>query len=418
MAVCPNRHENSDTLVVCAKCGLPLVNVEERFRVLTRAMADRSALARPKASVVIAGVGPFGASVVSSLRKRAVQQPSGEYVLVDVSTSGHVSRGDSEPLFSLQIGNGGSAVSSFCGQCEKVAQSEASLSFLIGNAGIREKDENQAMVAVLSLGEGAGSGIAPVFFERSYALNAAASSFAVATLPAVGDSLHNYINAYYGVSRLLSLQQNRGVDSLILLQHDRLKKARGVGPVGEELKMESFLEGLLSLLAITMSPPRAAKFAGLSRWLRTPLLVPCLALGHSLEIFGSLRHILQSSIAYPLCEISPDDVVVSDILLRIPRQLADSLTEAMLSEEISSFNRRYFPNLKASLFEAAYLDQAHDRIDACVLLGSAKATAPISYVKRTYEEFRKSISSPEQWRAYGLDEASVEAAERTMAALQ
>ncbi len=417
MTLCPNRHQNSDTLAVCSTCGLPLVDVKEGFSFLSQAMAARSVLARPKPQVVAAGIGPFGAKVVNSLRRRSAKNSKAAYVVLDMAGNENGDTWDSEPFFSLRVGSAAAGSSVFCGRCEQIAEEDASISYLVNNAGLREIDEQQAIVVALSLGEAAGSGIAPVFLKRSYALNPGSSAFAVAMLPATQDSVHAHINAFYGISRLIGSTQDRGVDSVIALHHDRLKKVRGVGPVGEELKMETLVEGLLGLLGITLSPPNASKFAGMSRWMRTPVLVPCLALGHSLEIFGSLRNMLESSIAYPLCAISQDDVVVSEVLLKIPRQLAASFPEAVLADDIASFNRHHFRNMKASLFQASYAEQEHDRIDVCILLGSRNLALGFADTTNAFASFRKTVTDPGQWHEYGLDDRRIAGAERTMAAL-
>jgi hypothetical protein len=417
MASCPNRHENSGTLGVCSTCGLPLVDVQEGFDFLTRAMAARSVLARSKAQMIVAGVGPFGARIVTSLRRKPAKDPQTAHVTLDMPGSENNDAADSEPFFSLRVGGPVAGSSVFCGRCEEIAEGDTSVSSLASNAGIREVDENQAIVLALSLGEGPGSGVAPVFLKRSYSFNPRSSAFAVAVLPATNDSLHSHINAFYGLSRLVGSTHDRGVDAVIALDYDRLRKVRGVGLVGEELKMETLVESLTALLAITLSPPNASRFASMSRWMRTPLLVPCLGLGHSLEIFGSLDHILESCIAYPLCSISPDDVIVSEVLLKIPRQLAGSFPEAMLAEDIASFNQHHFRNVKASLFKASFVEQEHDRIDACILLGAKDLTNALANTTSAFQEFRDGVTDPEQWHVYGLDEGRIAAAERTMAAL-
>src|SRR5512139_3108014 len=157
MALCPNRHENSETLAVCSTCGLPLVDVQEGFDFLTRAMAARSVLARPKAQMIVAGVGSFGTKIVASLRRKPMKDLKAEYVTLDMPGSEQSDAADSEPFFSLRVGGGAAGSSVFCGRCEEIAQGDTSVSYLASNAGIREVDENQAIVVALSLGEGPGS---------------------------------------------------------------------------------------------------------------------------------------------------------------------------------------------------------------------------------------------------------------------
>jgi hypothetical protein len=416
MVLCPNRHENSDTVSVCGSCGLPLVAVEREFARIVAALSSRSVLARPKAHTFLAGIGPVGSAAVKVLVPKLGENiPRLACLTLNAVGVGEGQSGSSVPVFSLSIGRDVPGAALFCGRMESLAEGDYSIGPLVRNAGLREEDENQAVMTVLALGEGEASGIAPVFLRHARSGNPGCSSFVLAVLPAIDDSVHAHINAYYGLSRILSPGGTSLVDGVIIMQRDRLKKVRGVGQTGEELGAEGLIEGLFGLMGNTLGAPHGARFAALNRWMHTPVLVPCLALGRSLEIFGSMRNVLESSIAYPLSPITEDDVTVAELLLRIPERLARSFPEDVLAEDLAAFNRRHFPGIKSALFQVSYSDQRHDRIDVCILLGGGRASAILGETKTAFERSRREGFSQGQWDAFGLTAEKIANAERIIA---
>jgi hypothetical protein len=415
MAFCPNKHENSDTLSVCGTCGLPLLSAEREFARIVAALLSRSVLARPKSRAFLSGIGVTGSATVAAVMTRLADTVPGAAYLTVNADSDVRSPGADFPLFSMELGRGVAGSVLFCGRSEKLAEQNLFIGPLVKNAGLREQDENQTVMTVLALGEGDASGITPVFLRRVRSGNPGCSSFVLCVLPAEDDSLHAQINAYFGLSRILGSGDPPLADGVIVMQRDRLKKLRGVGQTGEELGTDGLVEGLFCLMAHTLGPPAGGRFAALNRWTRRPLLVPCLALGRSLEIFGTMRNILESSIAFPLSPVVEDEVTVAELFLRIPRRLAGLFSEAVLAEDMASFNRRHFPNIKSALFGVSYSDQRHDRIDACILLGGGRAGAILGETRTSFERFRQQSRGHDQWDTFGLTEEQVAAAERAIA---
>jgi hypothetical protein len=233
-------------------------------------------------------------------------------------------------------------------------------------------------------------------------------------LPGAGESLHNHINAYYGLGQMFPANHDALADGLITIKYDQLKKIHGVGVSGKELTPDEAIASLFSLMAATLAIPNAAKFGRLNRWIRTPVFVPCLALGRSLEIFGKLSNILESSLAYPLAPFSKEDVLLSELLIKIPKRLEKLFSDEVISEELALFNRKYFASMKSSTFQACFSEEQHDRIDICLLLGIKNTRNTIAETKQIFDTYKSQVQDPHQWETYGLTEEKVVAAEKTV----
>jgi hypothetical protein len=151
----------------------------------------------------------------------------------------------------------------------------------------------------------------------------------------------------------------------------------------------------------------------LTRSMRTPVLVPCLALGRSLEIFGTLTNILEGSVVYPLCLMSPGDVSSAYLLLKVPRRLAAMFPENAVADELAAFNHKHFPGIVSIGHQLCFTDEQHDRVDACLLLGGDRSA--LSATVTSYQRFRRGLQTSGDWETFGLTEAKIVEAEKTLA---
>jgi hypothetical protein len=417
MALCPAQHENPESFAYCKVCGLPLLDAGLEFARLVEVLRSRSAYARPKAWNYLTGIGTIGVKILNKAGILQSNAPLTRAACLAIDTASHPGPESSgtEAYFSLQLGGNESGDAMFCGLGKSIAELDPSLSPLISNSGLREKDENQSIISVMALGGGTASGASGVFMRRIRALNPSCYIFSLAILPGADESLHKHINAYYGIISLLGTVTNPVADAVLAVQYDRLKNIGGVGGNGEELDLEGRLLGLYRLMASNMSVPNSSKFGRLNRWMRTPVLVPCLALGRSIEIFGNLNNILESSIAYPLCSISNDSVIVSELLLSIPQRLASAFPEHVVAENLAVFNRQHFKNLKSSIYQVSYSSEKNDRVNACLLLGGGKIEEILADTLKQFYAFRQQTQDPSRWAMYGLTEEAVTTLEKEVA---
>ena len=413
MTLCPNKHDNPSALTICRTCGLPVLDVRRESELLVAAIKSKSVLARPKTTSILIGVGTFGVSIVSSLQSVNNEQKNSRlaYIFVDTTNDNENIPVDTDTSFFVTLGQDVMG-STFCGRAENITKSNSALTPVLRKTGFRDRDENQSILLALALGGGTGSGASPVVLERARALNSGCFNYVLAILPSVTDSVHSQINAFYGLSQLLqSGDEGNLTDAVVLIQYDRLKQLRGVGSTGEELKMEGLMAILFSLMVSTMTGPGASKVGTLLRWTHSPVLVPCLAMGRSLEIFGSLSNVLESSIAYPLCQINPETISSSSLLLKVPKRLAKTFSGNSVIDELNVFCHKHFANIGSISHQLYYSDEQHDRIDACLLLGGDNSV--LSTTSGSYEKFKRGVKNPSDWEMYGLTNERIAEAEKT-----
>ena len=413
MTLCPNKHDNPPTLTICQTCGLPVLDIAYEAEVLANTIRSKSILARPKMSGNLVGVGSFGVSILGRVNdsNNASKGSRLAYISVDAIEGEDKILGDGTS-FLVALGQD-TMGSTFCGRAENITKINPTLLSVLRRTGFRDHDENQSVLLVLALGDGIGSGASHVVLERARMLNPGCFNYVLAMVPSVADSIHSQINSFYGLSCLLKTgDEGTLADAVILIQYDRLKQLRGVGSTGEELKMEELIGVLFRLMASTLTGSSVSKVGALLRWNRSPILVPCLAVGRSLEIFGSLSNILESSIAYPLCQISLQNISSSYLLLNVPRRLMKIFPENAINDELAAFSHKYFPNVGSISYQLSYSEDQHDRIDACLLLGGDNSI--LSTIITVYEKFKQGAKTTGDWEIYSLTKERIADAERTL----
>ncbi|GEM_PF-3042350 len=412
MLLCPDGHENPQILMRCRVCSLPLIELRKEFSGISARLADKAVLARHKPKNILIGVGSVGASLIQN--DQVGLAPGTEFrssMLVDAELP--ASSGEQNGVLRLRIGGSIAGSSTFAGVAEAEAEETLSLVPMLRNVGLREPDDEQTVFAVAALGGGTGGGVTPVIMRNVLEQNPKTRSMVLALLPPGEDSFHAHLNAYYGVSRFLTSGIWPLTDAIIPVQYDRLKRARGVGQGGAELKLERLLSSFLGLLTSTLSFPNSARLARLNRSAHTLILAPCLAMGRSIEIFGTLGNVLESAMAFPLACISEHEVLSCYLLLRVPRRMADLFAENAVSEQLAEVIRRHFPRVRASTFFTAYSDDSSDRVDACLLLGDDSSRVFHSTTKG-HQQFNAHLSRIKDWSLYGLTGERVETARRAM----
>lgn len=415
MALCPDKHENPASFARCRTCGLPLIDLKQEFSLIAERLGRTANLARPKASRVLAGVGSFGVNLVQLHQASLVRSAPGRGLSVlYVDAGATMGNGAAPGTFRLQLGGAASGSATFCGVAEEAAMGDPSLVPLLKNAGLRESDEEQTVFVATALGGGTGSGVTPVLLQNALALNPANRAFVLGMLPSADELFHARLNASYGLSRLVS-DGDRGpvAEAIVTVQYDRLKRVRGVGKGGEELKSESVLATTFDMLSTAFSFPNSVKVARLNRAAHTQVLTPCVALGRSMEIFGSLGNVLESAVAFPLAAVSNGEVLSCYLMLRVPQGLAKEFPDDIVGEELGGLIRRHLPAARYSLYVTTYWDDASDRVDACLLLGG-EAWRVLHSIPDRLQQFNAESAKVKDWSVFGLSRERVSTMVRTL----
>lgn len=413
MVLCANDHDNLDGLSHCRVCGLPLLDLRQEFVSLAGNLAARDGMGRPLPHIILVGLGTAGAGLID-ISKTTYGDSASDRSYLAIDTTGTTLPTESSNLLWLNLGGLTPSAGTFCGIGEALTKCDPCLIPILRKAGLSHHDGNQVVLLVAGVGGGIGSAVS-VLVEKCRQLNPGCYTVALVIVPGADESFHNHLNAYYGMSRLLETGARQAADVVIAVHYERMRKLRGVGMGGEELKTEGLLAALSDLLVRNLSSPSIAELVRINRSMRVGLVVPCLALGRSLEIFGSLSNILESAIAYPANVISRQAVLVCHLLLRVPRSVAVSFGEEVVTEELTALVRRHLPYVRASSSSITYSDEQHDRVDACILLGGDSATSALFADDISLAGFQDELGRQTCWQTYGLSEESIKLAQDVIA---
>ncbi|MDP2719552.1 MAG: hypothetical protein Q8P44_06970 [Dehalococcoidia bacterium] len=418
MSLCINKHANIDNARECTTCHLPIIDYREEIDKLKQLLSKKSVFARPKVATVYYGIGGHGCATVRQLQNLTPTSPRISFCYLDSSTEdlSRISEGNSSIItYSVGSINTGSAV--FCGLGEMAAARDDGLVDQLYRSGCREPDENQILFFVSALGGGTGSGLGPQIVAACKRINSKSTTIAISVLPSANEPPQAHFNAYYGVSKLLAVDNIPLTEMLVLLDHDRLRQTRGVGKGGSELKMESIVTAFLKLLGVTFTHTSLIPISKTLTGLGIQAVIPCLAMGRSVNIFGSLTNVLDSALVVPLAPLEPSRVTFSCLLLSIPQRLGHMFPANGVSQEFQGWNVKHFPGLRASEFQIAQTEELSDRVDCCILLGGNSLDSTMNKAIKGFESFKGFCDASMevgQWANCGLSPEKVKLAEETV----
>jgi len=415
---CPNGHENPLENLDCIECGLPIIEWEDELGTLIEQMVVNTDFVVPHIRGSYLGIGTVGDEIVNNLCNFFGEDMQGVAFLnidsmkssKDKTASEATSRG--VRFYQHSIGDTSAGGSIYCGLGEKAALQNDQIESYLHMSGIRNEDTSQTVFVTAAFGGGTGSGATPVLVNLCKLCNQEISTLALAITPSRNEADHSHLNAFYGVSRLLTLNGKPSTDTILVLNYDKLRHIRGVGRSGKEFKAGEVASYLLRLFQLNLRHSGVVRMCRLNRGTKIQAFVPCVAIGRSMEIFGNLANVLESAAAYPLADIDFNHVIASYLLIRIPRSISKEFPDETVTEEFEAWNKKYIPNMSSSLVQIIHTDERSDRIDVCIMLGGVNAEEIIADTITGYQRFRSSVINPSQWEEYGLSEQSINEAEQ------
>lgn len=408
MVSCPDGHENMSGLSYCKTCGLPLLNLRAEFSSLTENFASRADMGRPRPRTILVGLGTTGAGLIDiASATHVVSFREHSYLAIDADGASAQVR--CENLLRLTLGGSTPSAATFCGIGEELMRNDPLLLPSLRKAGLGQNNRDQIVLLVSAVGGGIGSA-ASVLISKCRQLNSTCCVIGLVVIPGSDESFHNWLNAYYGLSRMLETGTGHTADVIITTNYDQLKKLRGVGSGGEELKTEGLLVSLSELLIKNLSSDRIAEVIRINQSLGVKVVVPCFAMGRSLEIFGSLGNILESAIDFPANNFSKQTILVCHLFLQIPKNQTVNFGEDKVNEELSALLREHLPNVKSTSLSITVSEKQHDRVDACLLLGGDLAINLLFADESSHIRFKEEMSMQASWETYGLKFEDVEQA--------
>jgi len=400
MVLCPDGHDNLAGLSHCKICGLPLLDLRAEFVSLSESLASRAEMGRPRPRAMLIGLGTTGAGLIDIAKTTCRDSlPEHTYLAIDANGTGAQVR--CENLLRLTLGGSTPNAATFCGTGEAFVRNDPSLLPGLRKAGLGRTDSGQIVFLVAAVGGGIGSA-ASVLIGKCRQLNPSCCVVGLVVIPGTDESFHNRLNAYYGLSRMLETGTSQAADLIITVHYDQIKKLRGVGIGGEELKTEGLLATLSELLIKNLSSESIAEVTRINRSLGVKLVVPCFALGRSLEIFGNLSNILESAIVFPANNVSRQAILVCHLLLRVPKNQAVNFGKERVNEELSVLLRKHLPTLRSTSLSITFSEEQHDRVDACILLGGDSAMKSLFADDTSLVRFQEELTRQTSWETYGL----------------
>lgn len=407
---CARGHENVPDVEKCLTCGLPLVDYNEEVDLLFKRFKGRLSTFRFGVEKIFIGVGTAGKNILHEFAHTTPKTAGVSYLSVDAPEEKDAAKGKvpyipgrDYVLKGYPLGGG-----LYASIGRQVALKDGGLPDFLKKAGISQADEHQNIIVVAGMGGGTGSGVGPFVIYTVKETNPRAHTFALAVSPSRAETDQYHFNAYSGISSLLHFEDKPNADVIVILNYDELQRVTGVGPSGDEIKGEGLILALLRMLGLDIGHAGATRLARLSQDLGIQAYVPCLGMGRSMEIFGSLSNILESASLLPMGPIDKASVMAAYLLIRISDRLSDMLPDRVVNELFDKWAKTNFPQLKASLCLITRLEELSDRVDVCILLGGDSLDNTLGETKKGYQRFWAYLQKAGQLGKIGLDTPTLE----------
>ena len=428
---CPNNHRNPEGSTWCGICGLPIIDYDRELELLLRALAEEERHIRFAKQNVFLGIGDQGCKLVHDFyRSWGKSLKSSEFLMIESSSEGQQftdlrtqlpsNQEYTPPSLSLHLlPMSVSRQVGYYGLGEHLASNDPTLDDRLLRSGIRASTRKQTIFLFSALGGGTGSGASPYTLQQANALNPHCRSLVIAMMPAADEPDSAHFNAFCSLSRFIKADQGPLADMILLVDHDRLMKVRGVGNIGEEIAGESLLSYMVGILVGAIADRNSSQvdpgfLAKMSRSMGIHAFVPCMAVGRSMEIFGGLANILESALSSPLAQVDKESVMLSHLLVQVPERLAASLQAETITAELNKWNKDNFPRLKGSVLQLSHSSSRADRIDLCLLLGGTRLAITARRAKEGFERF-KAIAKGKAWeQEFGVTSKSVPEAQEAV----
>ncbi len=239
--------------------------------------------------------------------------------------------------------------------------------FLKEDSGFREAfqgnlfDYQEEFVILGSLGEGVTAGALPIL--NDHLVQKRKDTLFVSVFPSVTHSSDALFNAFSSLGLLLS----QGSGPVLLLDRARLDDFISVNREGGRLSGDLVSRYLVVLLLHKEGIVR--DLVKLARSFRVELFTILMASGSSLEIYESLRNILDITLEQPLLDFDISTASIIYVLVKAPLRLQGLLTKGFIELEVNSWLKERLGIDIPQICEPIYVDELNDRIDVVVLVG-------------------------------------------------
>jgi hypothetical protein len=249
-------------------------------------------------------------------------------------------------------------------------------------------------IILASLWEGLGSALLPILISQFKDSNA--NSVALAVLPSKAQPSDAHFNAFASIGMCAS----NAAAAVVLLDRDCVEDYVGVDRDGSRMKGNVIIDYLLGMMLAKETFTQ--ELSELSRAFNVKLYTMLSVTGASLKIYGSFKNILNAASLNPFLTFDLSSASVLYVLVRVPTRLKEKLTRGKIELATARWSKK-LPNIKSVyVSEPIYVDDASDRVDAVVFVGSfdlAELTAFFQKksAKVKSETVKKGLIKEEEW---------------------
>jgi hypothetical protein len=251
-------------------------------------------------------------------------------------------------------------------------------------------------IILASLWEGLGSALVPLLISQLKASNA--NSVTLAVVPSKAQPSDDHFNAFASIGMCAS----NDAAAVVLLDRDCVEDYVGVDRDGSRMKGNVIINYLLGMMLAKETFTQ--ELSELSRSFNIKLYTMLSVTGASLKIYGSFKNILNTASLNPFLTFDLSSASVLYVLVRVPLRLKEKLTRGKIELATARWSKN-LPNIKSIyVSEPIYVDEASDRVDAVVFVGSfdlAELTAFFQKksAKVKNETVKKGLIKEEEWEA-------------------
>jgi len=250
-------------------------------------------------------------------------------------------------------------------------------------------------IILASLWEGLGSALLPFLISQFKASNA--NSVALAVLPSKAQPSDAHFNALASIGMCAS----NDAAAVVLLDRDCVEDYVGVDRDGSRMKGNVIISYLLGMMRAKETFTQ--ELSELSRSFNVKLYTLLSVTGASLKIYGSFKNILNAASLNPFLSFDLSSASVLYVLVRVPLRLKEKLTRGKIELATARWSKK-MANIKSIyVSEPLYVDDASDRVDAVVFVGSFDLAELTAFFQKSAkvksETVKKGLIKEKEWEA-------------------
>jgi hypothetical protein len=256
-------------------------------------------------------------------------------------------------------------------------------------------DKLNGAIMVSSLWDGVGSAMLPTLISQFKEWNI--NSVALAMLPSKVQPSDAHFNAFSS----LGMCASKDFATVLLIDRDLLESYVGVNRDGSKIMGNAIVNYMLELMLTKET--LVQELTELSRSFNVKMYTVLSATGASLNIYGSLENILNTTLFNPLLKFDLSSASLLYVLLRMPLQLKDKLPRGKIELAIARWFKKKASLKSIYITEPVYVEEISDRIDVLMFVGGFDVAEMFTSMEKEVNALKsqivkKGLIKEEEWQ--------------------